>query len=73
MPCQQENGTCQLQYLATCQSSVLLFPVLSSREETPSSRSPAGQEVHPLPPATAASSEQSGVIAGQQPVHPPAA
>lgn len=73
MPCQQEDSTCQLQYLATCQSSVLLCPVLSSREETPSSRSPAEQEVHPLLPASATSSEQNRVIARQQPVHPPAA
>lgn len=65
MPCQQEDGPCQLQYLATCQSSILLFPVLSSREETPSSHVPAEQEVHSLLPATATSSEQNRVIAAE--------
>lgn len=52
MSCQHKDGTQWLQNRTTFQNSVLLFPVLSSREETPFSHPPAEEEVHScsLPP-----------------------
>lgn len=65
MLCQQEHSGCQLQALATFQPSVSLFPVLSSREQTPPSPWSRRGSCPLLLPATVLPLEQNSIISAE--------